>query len=190
MRLLDRSPEGALLLERAEPGDFAPDDATVAASLPRLWIDPPPAVPWLTADGLAAKWSATVARWRDRIGHRLADTAVAAYDAGFPPGPRVLLHGDGHHGNVLDGGGRGWLAIDPQPLIGPPALDLAPALWNGPEGPVDDRIAVLASTAGVDAEELARLALPRAVLSAAWTYDDGEPTDWGERALAVARALQ
>ena len=30
----------------------------------------------------------------------------------------VLLHGDLHHENVLSGGGRGWLAIDPKGIVG------------------------------------------------------------------------
>jgi streptomycin 6-kinase len=35
------------------------------------------------------------------------------------------LHGDLHHWNVLDGGGRGWLAIDPNALIGERTLEFA-----------------------------------------------------------------
>jgi len=35
------------------------------------------------------------------------------------------LHGDLHHWNVLDGGDRGWLAIDPNALIGDRALEFA-----------------------------------------------------------------
>jgi streptomycin 6-kinase len=31
---------------------------------------------------------------------------------------KVVLHGDMHHGNVLNFGSRGWLAIDPKGLIG------------------------------------------------------------------------
>jgi streptomycin 6-kinase len=186
--LLDRSADGVLLLDRIEPGTPAPDDATVAATLRRLWIEPPKEVRWRTAAALTTGWVASLERWRGRLGGPVVAAAVEALRAGFGSDPR-LLHGDGHHGNVLDGGARGFLAIDPQPLVGPPALDLAPALWNGPEGRTAERIAILAAAAGVDAAEVARLALPRAALSAAWIYDDGEPTDWGERALSVARDL-
>jgi streptomycin 6-kinase len=187
-RLLGRAADGVLLLERIEPGTLAPDDATVAATLRRLWIEPPKEVRWRTAAALTAAWAASLERWRGRLGGAVVDSAVKVLRAGFGPDLR-LLHGDGHHGNVLDGGARGFLAIDPQPLVGPPALDLAPSLWNGPEGRTRDRIAILAAAAGVDAAEIARLALARAALGAAWVYDDGDPTHWGERALSVARDL-
>ena len=37
----------------------------------------------------------------------------------WPPGViAVALHGDIHYGNILDGGPRGWLAIDPKGLVG------------------------------------------------------------------------
>jgi streptomycin 6-kinase len=189
VRLLDRSPEGVLLMERAAPGTPTEHDAVVGATLARLWIEPPPGVAWRTADALAEGWAATVEHWRDRLGRRVADAAAAAFRAGFGPGPRRLLHGDGHHGNVLDGGARGWLAIDPQPLVGPPALDLAPSLYNGPDGSVDERIAVLAAAAGVDAEAVARFAGPRCLLSAAWALDDDTPVGVLDRSLTAARAL-
>jgi streptomycin 6-kinase len=64
-----------------------------------------------------------------------ADAAVA----------RVLLHGDLHPGNVLDGGpGRGLVAIDPRPCAGDPLFDAIDwALWR-PAGDLDARLAVLA----------------------------------------------
>jgi streptomycin 6-kinase len=55
---------------------------------------------------------------RLRRGHELARALVA--DAGVP----VLLHGDLHPGNVLDGGAaRGLVAIDPRPCVGEAAVD-------------------------------------------------------------------
>jgi streptomycin 6-kinase len=55
---------------------------------------------------------------RLRRGHELARGLAA--DAGAP----VLLHGDLHPGNVLDGGaGRGLVAIDPRPCVGDAAFD-------------------------------------------------------------------
>ena len=37
----------------------------------------------------------------------------------------VLLHQDLHVGNILRDEVRGWLAIDPKPLVGDPAFDAA-----------------------------------------------------------------
>ena len=60
----------------------------------------------------------TVPVERLRRGHELA-RALAA-DAGKP----VLLHGDLHPSNVLDGGTmRGLVAIDPRPCVGDAAVD-------------------------------------------------------------------
>ena len=41
-----------------------------------------------------------------------------------------LLHGDLHPGNVLAARRRPWLAIDPKPVVGDPAFDLAQVLTN------------------------------------------------------------
>lgn len=42
----------------------------------------------------------------------------------------MVLHGDVHHGNVLNFGARGWLAIDPRGLVGERAFDHANLLCN------------------------------------------------------------
>jgi streptomycin 6-kinase len=123
------------------------------------------------------------------VGQDLADAAASGFRNGLPAGEHVLLHGDGHHGNVLDGGDRGWLAIDPQPLVGPPVLDLVPALFNGPEAPAAERVARLAGVAGVDPDELRRVSVPRLVLSVAWGLDDDGRMEADDRALRVAREL-
>lgn len=178
-----------LLLERALPGTPTDDDAVVAATLRRLWIEPPPDVAWRRADELRDRWAATIRRWRVELGERRADAALAMLADGFGDGPRFLLHGDGHHQNVLDGGGRGWLAIDPQPLVGPPELDLVPALYNGPEAPAGPRSARLADLAGVDVAALRRIGVARSVLSQAWGLDDRRGASTGWRALRVADEL-
>jgi streptomycin 6-kinase len=55
---------------------------------------------------------------RLRRGHALARELAADGGVG------VLLHGDLHPGNVLDGGtGRGLVAIDPRPCVGDAAFD-------------------------------------------------------------------
>lgn len=44
-------------------------------------------------------------------------------------GRSTLVHGDFHHHNILDAGGR-YVAIDPKPMLGEPEFDVASFLWN------------------------------------------------------------
>lgn len=69
---------------------------------------------------------------RLRRGHDLARGLVA--DTGVP----VLLHGDLHPGNVLDGGAaRGLVAIDPRPCVGDAAFDAVDWVFWGVDDPRD-----------------------------------------------------
>lgn len=47
-----------------------------------------------------------------------------------PPVEERLLHTDLHYANVLGAYRSPWLAIDPKPMAGDPAFEVAPALWN------------------------------------------------------------
>lgn len=47
-----------------------------------------------------------------------------------PPAEFRLLHTDLHYENVLAAYRAPWLAIDPKPMSGDPAFEVAPALWN------------------------------------------------------------
>lgn len=69
-------------------------------------------------------------------------------------GPRVLLHGDLHPGNVLVGP-RGLVAIDPRPCVGDPCFDVVDFALEaaGREG-VADRSARLAEACGLDPDRL------------------------------------
>ncbi|MBA3414879.1 MAG: 3'-kinase, partial [Chloroflexia bacterium] len=115
----------------------------------------------------------------------------AATARGLLAAPREVgvLHGDLHHGNVLDGGPRGWLAIDPKRLLGERTFDFANIFCN-PDletatapGRLARQAAVVAAAAGLERERLLRWVLAYAGLSAAWTLGDG---DHPEIALAVA----
>jgi streptomycin 6-kinase len=109
-------------------------------------------------------WCATVAR-------RLLAT----------PHDAVPLHGDLHHDNVLDGGVRGWLAVDPKGLIGERTYDTANLLKNPwPHASlVHDtrrmrRLADLFSKhLSLDARRILAFGLAHAGLSASWDMDDG-----------------
>ena len=78
------------------------------------------------------------------------------------PVGEVLLHQDLHGGNVLRFGADEWLAIDPKPLVGDPAFDVASLLRDRRWllGGVDDtrrvrrRLDVLAEETGLDRERM------------------------------------
>src|SRR5215469_2854954 len=128
--------EHALLLERCQPGDHLAgvkqDEALLvfADILPRLWIAA--GAPFrrlaeeaaLWAERLPAEWEAA-GRPFERA---LIDSALAALDFLIgTQGEQVLLSQDLHGDNVLRAN-RGWLAIDPKPLVGERELALAPII--------------------------------------------------------------
>ena len=116
---------------------------------------------------------------------KAASAARALLDA---PQDVSVVHGDLHHGNVLDFGPRGWLAIDPKGLLGERSYDYPHVLMN-PDvetatspGRLAHRVAVIAEAARVDARRLLQWTVAYAGLSASWTLDDGDDP-W--RALAI-----
>jgi streptomycin 6-kinase len=108
----------------------------------------------------------------------------------------AVLHGDIHHGNVLDGGERGWLAIDPKGLLGERTFDYVNILRNPDAetalapGRFDRQVALLAGTASLDRRRLLQWTLAFAGLSAAWQLADGTAAalDLAVAALASARS--
>jgi streptomycin 6-kinase len=127
----------ALLIERALPGsDIAalPDDEATAIAVSlggKLWQ---PA-------GRPFRWVGDhVTRWLDnaeKAGEcdpELLALARELYD-GLEVGRSTLVHGDFHHHNILDAGGR-HVVIDPKAMLGDPEYDLPSFLWN----PLDRRM--------------------------------------------------
>ena len=104
-------------------------------------------------------------------------------------GEIVILHGDIHHGNILDFGGRGWLAIDPKGLKGERCFDYANLFCNPDlktataSGRLARQVGVVAQAAGLPRIRLLQWVLAYAGLSAAWTISSGKTP---EIALTVA----
>lgn len=99
----------------------------------------------------------------------LERSRVVARDLSTRPGRRVLLHGDLHPRNVLDGGrDRGLVAIDPRARVGDPAFDLIDWVFcgGGDEGELARRAGWLAEEADVDSDSLWRWCGCIAVLEA------------------------
>lgn len=107
----------------------------------------------------------------------LAAAASIARDLLAEAGPSVALHGDLHHGNVLELDGQ-WVAIDPKGLIGAPEFDLANLFCNPTEevagARLDGRLGRAAEVAGVDRDRLRAWVLAWCGLSLAWSSDESD----------------
>lgn len=160
---------GAVLLELIEPGTQAselqppPSARDWASLLEALHAAPvPPGYPVglraqcegffarigrLVAEPEVGRWisAADVARGAERCRALLATEST-----------RVLLHGDLHLANVLDGGpARGLVAIDPRACTGDPCFDAVDYLLDGAgRDGVGTRCAALAAASGLDADRL------------------------------------
>ncbi|MEF2073649.1 aminoglycoside phosphotransferase family protein [Consotaella aegiceratis] len=128
-------------------------------------------------------WFRDLAPAAERHGGIFARSADAARLLFSTQKDVVVLHGDIHHGNVLDFGPRGWLAIDPKSLIGERGFDFANIFPNPyvaePGRPVDidpdrfrARVAVVAKAADLERRRLLLWILAWSGLSAAWSRPD------------------
>jgi streptomycin 6-kinase len=186
----------ALLLERATGprnlaamvADGADDEASriLCAVARRLHAPRPGALPELVP---LSRWFEALAPAARSQSGLLAEADAAARDLLADPRDTVVLHGDIHHGNVLDAGARGWLAIDPKGLLGERTFDFVNILRNPDAaralapGRFDRQVGALADAAALDRTRLLKWTLAFAGLSAAWHLADGEAADLD---LAVA----
>ncbi|MGJ7526871.1 aminoglycoside phosphotransferase family protein [Variovorax sp. GB1P17] len=193
----------ALLMVRAQGADSLSrmverghdDDATriLCAAAARLHAPRnkplPPLVP--LTDWFRSLW-AGAATHGGVFGHsaRIARELLAA------PRDATVLHGDIHHGNVLDFGPAGWLAIDPKGLHGERGFDYANILCNpdGESALAPGRLArhidLIADASGIERRRLLQWVLAWAGLSAIWMLEDGdEPGSTLEVAKLAASAL-
>jgi streptomycin 6-kinase len=160
---------GAVLLELIEPGTtarelrLAPSARDWAGLLAALHTAPVP-------PGYPRDLRAQCEGFFDRIGRRVSEPEtgrrVSAADVALgaercrallaTESTRVLLHGDLHLANVLDGGpARGLVAIDPRACTGDPCFDAVDYLLDGAgRDGVGTRCAALAAASGLDATRL------------------------------------
>ncbi|MGV3614109.1 MAG: aminoglycoside phosphotransferase family protein [Fimbriimonas sp.] len=107
-------------------------------------------------------------------------SAVEAERLLADPQEVTVLHGDIHHGNVLDFGTRGWLAIDPKGLYGERGFDFANLFCNPDRetatapGRLLRQVEVVCECAGLERRRLLQWILAWTGLSAAWMLEDGD----------------
>jgi streptomycin 6-kinase len=106
----------------------------------------------------------------------------------------AVLHGDLHHGNVLDFSGGGWRAIDPKGLLGEHAFDLVNMLRNpdlktaAAPGRLARQASVIAKEAGIERERLIRWLVAFSGLSAAWHLAEGDDPKPDLAMIEIAKA--
>lgn len=199
VRLLRADPRrSVLLLERLTVQDLGGlwDEEAVgaAARLYRdLHIDPLPQLPAL-APRVAQILSRPATRSLPRRFVEQARATLASLD-GEQEAVR-LLHGDLHYENVLSDG-TDWVAIDPKPINGHPAWEIAPLIGNRFEEmgtgaslrwSVRRRVAVACEVAGLDDDVVRPVAALREVVNATWAVEDDD-TERVSRAISLIKAL-
>lgn len=187
---------GALLLEAIEPGGMVRDALTypsvesVAELVSSLHhgdaaagVFPP----------LTRRTTHLFASW-DRQRHLRPDLVDGVPEDLFERGRRfaarlaaepssmALLHGDLTAVNVLDGGRRGLVAIDPGPCLGDPAYDVIDLLvWRAPDiATIEARAGRLADAMGIDVARLLDWCSAFGAMFALDMVDEGN--DWQTRA--------
>jgi streptomycin 6-kinase len=192
VRLLEVDYElGAMLLERITPGYMlteveSDEEAThIAAGVMRRLLKPAP-------EGLELR---TIEDWGEGL-NLMLDVFAREGDP-FPSGlarigrdlfwemarsqgPRMVLHADLHHYNILISERDGWVAIDPHGVLGEAEYETGLLLlnptpqflrWPNLGRILKRRIDILAEELGFSRERIWAWGVAQAVLSAWWTYE-------------------
>jgi streptomycin 6-kinase len=117
----------------------------------------------------------------------------------------ALIHSDLHFFNVLAADREPWLVIDPKPLAGDPAYEVAPLLWNrweaamaaaSPRQALLNRMFSVVDVAGLDEDRVRDWIVVREVCNVLWSFEDyaRERTpiqqDWVTVATTILKAVQ
>jgi streptomycin 6-kinase len=193
---------GVLLMEQIEPGTaldesgHVPSAAASAALLAGLHHEPAPGSLFTPLqDRITSLFRAGEANYARRPDlqaviprssyerGRRAALALAAETSG-----RVTLHGDLTPANILDGGARGVVAIDPAPCAGDPAFDAVDLLlWQADDlATLTARVHDLADRLDLPPERLLRWC---AAFGAMVALEDAEAADPHEPLSARTRML-
>jgi streptomycin 6-kinase len=208
LRLLERDPRGARLLEPHEPGTALRAEPDERVSLreatdvcDRLWIPDPGGITPVAAEVRA--WASTLEARHIRVGRPFERELVrSAVDQcgtlGPTQGERVLLHGDLHLRSLVLANGR-RVALDPEPLVGEPAFDAASLLRDAPEELIVDvdggrkrvrlRFEVLTERLRCNPGRVRGWAFATSIDHAVWCCEQGDQA-LGATVVEVARMIR
>lgn len=151
-------------------------------ALRRIWHPPPREHRFLSLADEARRWAVDLPRNYERLGRPfqqvLLDAAIdACRDLVRDQDEVVVLHQDLHGGNVLRAEREPWLVVDPKPLVGEWAFDVASLVRDrrhdlmkpGGDVRVRRRLDVLVDELGLDRERMRLWSLVHAL---AWGVED------------------
>jgi streptomycin 6-kinase len=179
--LLERIVPGRALTEKVLAGDDDGATAVLCDVMTALHRDAPPPADLATVEDWGADLSNDGAAGGP-LPLALVSRAAAVFDELCrSQGPRLCLHGDLHHDNVLLDARRGWLAIDPKGVIGERAYECGALLRNPTEDAarfadpavIDRRVRIICERLGLDRGRVIGWCFAQAVLSAVWAVQDG-----------------
>lgn len=155
----------------------------VAGLYPRLHLAPLPQTRRLSE--LCRAWAERLPRLAgsNLIARRFVGQAERLLHdfADDPSTDAVLIHSDLHYANVLAAKREPWLVIDPKPLAGDPAYEVAPLLWNrwdeamrahAPRQALLDRVFAVVDAAGLEEDRVRDWIVVRAVCTIAELHGD------------------
>jgi streptomycin 6-kinase len=203
----------ALLLELARADrdlhslDVIEACEVVAALYGRLHVAPLPQTRRLS--GLCREWAdrLPVLLETNLVSRRFVTQAQRLLTdfADDPSTDAALVHTDLHYFNVLAAEREPWLVIDPKPLAGDPAYEVAPLLWNrwdevlaagSPREALLARMYAVVDAAGLDEDRVRDWIVVREVCNVLWVYEDSVtdgvpvPADWVTTAVTILKAVQ
>ncbi len=211
VRLIDSDPAAALmLLERVEPGtmlddaDLSDEESTRigAGMMLQFWRTPSrpdhlyPLEEWSRA--LLTYDPADLPHLPEIPADIVANAVAIGRHLIATQRDIVLLHGDVHHQNILWGGNRGWVTIDPKGLIGERGYEIGTWMlnpWGFPERDgflekANRRLDIFAEVLNEDRARLSQWAAFHATLSLCWTLEDDHPEDISADLAFVRNLMQ
>lgn len=185
---------GAFLLERVNPGQDLTSVKDIRAQLmiaADLIVKLPIPIP-KNLQGLPtySDWinrAFTRARKENLVGEKMLSLIEVAEQLFIEiengDRPKVLLHGDLHHWNILQDENEGWKAIDPHGVIGVPCMESARFMNNhidevegaGKLDHLDDMVTVFSTKFGESKRTIAICLFVLDVLSTCWTFEEAKP---------------
>lgn len=186
---------GALLIERCVPGVLLGESALAEVAREDVLVE---TMRRLRSAGPIEDAVPSVADWLLRLERHAGRPRFPEFDSECGHALRrvhecldgrdgwILLHGDLHSRNILESGKGSWVAIDPNPVSGPPAAECAAWLRNPRRRITDgaagsawqrERTLRLADRLALNALDVGTWAFVVTALTAVWVHDDGGAED-------------